>query len=116
MIRGSCQCDAVAFESPGPQLFFAHCHCSWCRRAHGAGYVTWVGVPEATFRLVRGQRELRWYESSRRSRRGFCSSCGSTLFFATEAAPGEIHLAAGNIVEGLSGSPQAHVFVEQRAP
>lgn len=114
MIRGSCQCGAVAYESRGPQLFFAHCHCRWCRRAHGAGFVTWVGVAESTFRIVRGDA-LRWYQSSRRSRRAFCGECGSTLLFASAAAPGEVHLAAGCVDEGLTGDPQAHIFVDQRA-
>jgi hypothetical protein len=116
MIRGSCQCQAVLYEAEGPQLFFVYCHCRWCRRAHGTGSVPWVGVPESGFRLVRGEDAVRWYASSPRSRRGFCVHCGSTMFFASTAAPGELHLSAGCVDEGLRGEPTAHVFVDQKAP
>jgi hypothetical protein len=116
MLRGGCLCGTVRFEAEGPQLFFAHCHCRWCRRAHGAGFVTWLGVREAGFRVVRGEERLKWYQSSARSRRGFCGECGSTLLFASRAAPGEMHLAAGCVDEGLEGEPRAHVFTDQKAP
>lgn len=116
MVRGSCLCGSVRYEADGPQLFFAHCHCRWCRRAHGAGFVTWVGVREEGFRVVTGEDHLKWHASSVRSRRAFCTECGSTLLFASKAAPGEIHLAAGCVDEGLTGAPTAHVFVDQRAP
>lgn len=114
MIRGSCLCGAVRYESDGPQLFFAHCHCRWCRKAHGAAFVSWVGVPVASFRVAQGV--IRWHQTSARSRRGACASCGSMLLFASSAAPTEMHLAAGSVDEGLAGEPRAHVFVDQKAP
>ena len=41
---GSCFCGAVQYTFALPSLFAGHCHCSMCRRIHGAAYVTWVGV------------------------------------------------------------------------
>ena len=46
VMTGNCLCDSVRFQFELPSLFAGHCHCSMCRRAHGAGYVTWVGVRE----------------------------------------------------------------------
>ena len=45
MARGGCLCGAVTFVASGPPKWVAHCHCSMCRRAHGAAFVTWVGMP-----------------------------------------------------------------------
>ena len=44
-VTGGCLCDAVRFRITLPTLFCAHCHCSMCRRPHGAAFVTWTAVP-----------------------------------------------------------------------
>jgi hypothetical protein len=44
---GACLCGAVQFELQLPATWVAHCHCTMCRRAHGAAFVTWVSVPTA---------------------------------------------------------------------
>ncbi len=95
--EGRCLCGAVKFSITAPTLFFAHCHCHYCREAHGAAFVSWVGAAEERFRLLPGSREPRWYQSSQQSRRGFCENCGTTLFFASTLCPGEIHVTRASI-------------------
>ena len=46
-VEGGCLCGAVRFSLELPSKWCAHCHCSMCRRAHGAGYVTWGQVQAA---------------------------------------------------------------------
>ena len=36
----------IRFTVTWPSLWVAHCHCTLCRRAHGAAYVTWFGIAE----------------------------------------------------------------------
>ena len=62
--EGRCLCGAVRFALVPPTLFFAHCHCQWCREAHGAAFVSWVGAALERFRLLPGSAEPRWYQSS----------------------------------------------------
>ena len=38
MVHGSCLCGQVRFELTGPAQFINHCHCSMCRKVHGAAY------------------------------------------------------------------------------
>jgi len=38
MIRASCLCGDVAWGSEGPLDLITHCHCSMCRKAHGAAF------------------------------------------------------------------------------
>ena len=81
-----------------------------CRRAHGAGYVTWVGFEEGHFHLDQGAADLKWFQSSDEAERGFCRHCGSTMFFRSQRWPGEIHVALGCIDGPIDRQPQAHVF------
>jgi hypothetical protein len=110
--EGRCLCGAVQYRIRPPTLFCAHCHCRYCRRAHGAGVVTWCGVPTDQFELTEGSDCLRWFASSNESRRGFCRVCGTTMFFRSEVAPGEMHIARACIEGDIDRRPQGHVFYD----
>ena len=111
-VHGGCLCGAVRFEAELPSKWCAHCHCSMCRRAHGAGYVTWVGFDGSQFRLLQGDDRLAWYASSPGARRGFCRDCGSTMLFESERWAGETHVALACIDEAIDRQPQANVFYD----
>jgi hypothetical protein len=81
-----------------------------CQKAHGAGYVTWVGVANEHFCISRGEAELAWFDSSPGARRGFCRRCGSSMFFRSEKWPGETHITLANFDGPIDRQPQAHVF------
>ena len=68
-VKGSCFCGEVQFEIDMPTLFCGHCHCSMCRRPHGAAFVTWTAVPPQQFRITQGEDLLGTYESSADGRR-----------------------------------------------
>jgi hypothetical protein len=112
MASGSCQCGALRFEATPPSKWVAHCHCTMCRRAHGAAFVTWVGVEESRARIDDAQATLRWYASSPGAERGFCSHCGSMLFFRGQRWPGELHIVRANFDEPVDREPQVHVHYD----
>ena len=114
-VPGSCFCGAVRFELELPTLFCGHCHCSMCRRAHGAGYVTWTGVPRGRFRLVSGAENLNIYKSSDHGRRSFCGVCGSSLFCETDAHPDEIDIVLSNLAGEIDRQPEMHFYFSDRA-
>ena len=95
--KGSCMCGVLKFSFTGAPLFVAECVCESCRRAHGASAVCWVGVKTEHFKLVDGESALRWYQSSDASQRGFCSACGTRVFFRSDKWPGETHMSVANI-------------------
>lgn len=109
-IHGSCLCGQLAFAAPLPTKWVAHCHCTMCRRAHGAAFVTWAGFHADTVTTTDPHGALRWYASSPGAQRGFCTRCGSTLFFRAERWADELHIVVANIREPLDRAPQAHVF------
>ncbi len=111
-VTGRCLCGAVEFELRLPSKWCAHCHCSMCRRAHGAGYVTWAGFESDHFILNKGDHHLKWYESSPGARRGFCGTCGSTMLFESQRWPGETHVALACIEGPIDREPAAHAFFD----
>lgn len=111
-VSGGCLCGAVTFRLDLPSKWCAHCHCSLCRRAHGAGYVTWAGFESDHFFLTSGDHHLSWYQSSEGARRGFCSTCGSTMLFESKRWPGETHVALACIDDAIDRAPQANVFFD----
>jgi hypothetical protein len=111
---GRCQCGAVRFAAHLPTKWVAHCHCTMCRRAHGAAFVTWVGVADTSFELTDPDGVLRWYASSPGAQRGFCSRCGSMLFFRSQRWPGETHVVRASFDSELDREPQVHVFYDTR--
>ena len=56
------------------------------------------------------QYHLAWYQSSPDSRRGFCQTCGSTLFFQSKRWPGEIHIVRTALQAEVDIEPQAHSY------
>jgi hypothetical protein len=79
MPQGSCLCGAVTFDVasslPGPDA----CHCTQCRKHSGHVFAS-TDVPRAAV-TIRGGDNVTWYRSSAKVRRGFCRTCGSSLFW-----------------------------------
>ena len=61
MITGHCECGRVRFEIDGAVEDLSHCHCSQCRRLHGAAYATFAGVPRDSFRYLEGNADVKTY-------------------------------------------------------
>ncbi len=113
-IQGGCLCGEVAFEVTPPAKFCSHCHCTMCRRAHGAPFVTWVGIPEAQVRVVKGQRALVRYQSSPGGSRSFCGKCGSQLFCQNDHAPGLIDVTRASLPNDAGFDPRSHVYYSDK--
>ena len=79
MHKGSCVCGAVKFEVEGDLSSPDACHCSQCRKWTGH-YLVSTDVPRSALK-IQGSDHLTWFQSSQKVRRGFCSTCGASLFF-----------------------------------
>lgn len=109
---GSCLCGAVGFTGRGLRGI-VFCHCSQCRHAHGT-CAAYSATPTVTFSIVPAD-EVTWFAASPRARRGFCGTCGSSLFWAPKEED-YICVAAGSIDQGPAMEPLRHVYVADRAP
>ena len=116
MIRGSCLCQAVRFEISGGLDRASHCHCSMCRKAHGAAFGSYVGVRRAALRWLSCEEMIVRYASSPDVTRTFCSRCGSTLQYIHRAQPERFALALGVLDDDPGVRPELHMFVAGKAP
>ena len=116
--EGGCLCGAVRYLFPLPPLWVAHCHCTVCRRAQGAGFVTWIGTDGERFELLGSAAALRTYQSSPAATRSFCGRCGTPLFFESSNWPGELHITLGSVDAGTAArlQPQGHVHWATHVP
>ena len=105
-----CLCGEITLAAALPSLWVAHCHCSLCRRAHGAAFVTWVGMDDTRCVIGDAKRSLRWYESTPGAERGFCGHCGAMMFFRSERWPGELHIALAHFTTPVDRAPQVHAY------
>ncbi len=79
MPSGSCLCGAVRFDVRGTLPPPDGCHCQACRKTSGH-FFTSTDVPRDHV-TVQGEQHLTWFQSSEKVRRGFCSTCGASLFW-----------------------------------
>lgn len=79
MHNGSCLCGAVSFEVEGELPPPDACHCTICRK-HSGHYYAGTDVQKDALKIT-GSDNITWYQSSEKVRRGFCATCGSSLFF-----------------------------------
>ena len=78
-VKGSCECQGVVFELIGELRDVVFCHCSQCRKTSGH-YWAATQVSKGNLNLIKAT-SLSWYDSSDNARRGFCSLCGSSMFY-----------------------------------
>ncbi len=109
---GSCLCGAVAFVAEFPSKWVAHCHCTRCQRAHGAAFVTWVGMDADRVLIEDRGDALQWFESPGRGERAFCRVCGSSMFFRSANWPGELHVARALFFGAVDREPQVHAYYD----
>ena len=90
LYKGSCLCGGVRFEAGDLQTDPAHCHCSMCRKFHGAAFATLAAADEF---------------------RSFCSRCGTSLAFrSNDESETPYEPALSLFDEEVPVRPAAHIF------
>jgi len=119
-LTGGCQCGAVRYRVEAPAQGLFHCHCSICRRIHGAMFASAAVVAADGFVIEAGADRLTRYESSPGSSRFFCSVCGSQVYAAAEQLPRIRFFTVGTLDGGSHpGHPhdqESHIFVGSKVP
>ncbi|WP_232962658.1 GFA family protein [Paracoccus tegillarcae] len=106
-VRGACLCGEVRFSGQPGSSDVTACHCGQCRK--------WSGHVWASFHLEQPRiaGPVRWFASSSEAERGFCSNCGSVLFWrplgrdTVSFSPGALDNPTGLALTG-------HIFVADK--
>ena len=117
---GGCFCGQVRYLITAPAGYTHHCHCSNCRRIHGAAFVTYSMFPRASFRWESGADDLGAFSTSRGVSRRFCRNCGTHVAGEMEAFPNVISISTATLDNcEWPGSPPddlRHGWVSSQAP
>jgi hypothetical protein len=109
MLKGSCLCGEVQFTVTGTPRDPAACHCSMCRKTSGHIWAAAIVAEDG----IEIEGPVRWYRSSEIAERGFCPTCGASLFWHRFGS-GEMDFALG-AVDGPTGIHLArHIFTEDK--
>jgi len=115
-IEGRCLCGDLRYRASGAFRGIAHCHCSRCRKAHGASFASFVFLQEAELSWVPGSKIPGRYRSSITVERAFCPTCGSALPNAYDQAHfAWLSLPAGNMLNMPPAPINYHVYTDSRA-
>src|SRR4029078_3142683 len=106
----------VAFEIGARGSGVSHCHCSMCRKGHGAAFGTYAAVQAGDFGGGARAGPSARYRSSDGVVRTFCARCGSTLQWLREAKPEIVDVALGILDDDPPVRPSRHIFVGSKAP
>lgn len=108
-LTGGCQCGAVRFrvERTG---WACICHCRMCQKASGSFFAPFVNARGLEW--TRGAPK--YFQSSNRSRRGFCGDCGTPLIWASEQFPASIAIGAFDDPSRIP--PVAQLGLEAKLP
>jgi hypothetical protein len=87
------------------------CHCAQCRKWSGHFFVS-ANVPRTALK-IEGEEHVRWHQSSEKIRRGFCNTCGSSLFWDPSHRDW-IAIAMGAFENPTGTRLAKHIFVAEK--
>jgi len=113
--EGGCLCGAIRFTATGRPKGIYWCHCQSCRRHTGAPVSVFVAFEPNAYTVTKG--EITKFDSTPgKTRRGFCTRCGSTLTCETLPRIKETHFHVGAFDQPTSLQPTRHYFSNERLP
>lgn len=80
MKTAKCLCGEVSIEVKNVHSEVGACHCSMCRK-WGSGPMLTVEAGKESDIKINSEMLITRYQSSEWAERGFCSKCGSNLFY-----------------------------------
>ena len=117
--QGECLCGSIQYETDELDDKMGHCHCTMCRKFHGAAFATFGSAAKADFRWLKGEELLRVYVAENGTKRKFCKQCGSSMVFESSEGNGlvEFSLATLDSIPNSLASklrPDAHIYTNTK--
>ena len=113
-LTGKCMCGAVEYEVADEFDYASNCHCSVCRRATGAAFKSFAGIPREKLRVAKGEDSLMLFGDALNNDTR-CKICGSFLYSIVREGA-YAHIAMGTLVDAPTIRPTEHIFVGSKAP
>lgn len=114
-LTGGCACGAVRYEVNGEALRIGVCHCKQCQRRTGSAFGMGCFFTKDGVKVTQGTTRAyeRISDAGNRVRFQFCTSCGSTVMWETEALPQAFGIAGGTLDDTDWIEPKLHVWAKE---
>jgi len=112
-LSGQCLCGSVSFTVSGKINRVSACYCSQCRAQNGGG--AFHGAEFSGQMTIHQKENLKWFNSSDKARRGFCTECGSSLFWQSKTNSQYFDVSLGAFSDDSLFELDAHIFVDSKA-
>lgn len=110
-LTGSCLCGGVSYKINGPVRDIVNCFCEQCRKTSGH-HVAATRVNKDHLELV-NEETLEWFECLPDVFRGFCNTCGGSLFWDNKTSfDNEIAVMAGTLDAPTNLKTIGNIFTE----
>lgn len=108
---GKCLCGKVQFRFDDAGEPVNACHCSHCRR--------WTSGPlhavhPKSTPVFDSDETLVWFNSSDWAERGFCSNCGSSLFYRIKGDRPDYIVSAGALDDQSDLTFASEIFIDEK--
>lgn len=111
-MNGKCLCGAVSVTATPEAHEVGACHCSMCRNWGGGPFMEIDCGSTASFS---GEDNISVFSSSDWAERGFCSSCGTHLFYRLKET-GQTMVPVGLFEDQDSLKFTGQVFIDEKPP
>jgi len=105
----SCLCGGIQLKTKGLLRHVSNCHCRQCMKTHG-NYAAYTNAQEKDVKFIK-KKTLKWFKSSKKAKRGFCSKCGASMFFKFLRSD-NISIAAGMFKNPTKLKTTKNIFVK----
>ena len=113
-MRGSCACGGIRYELKGQLEWMNHCHCTTCRKVHGAAFGTFGHGKASEFCWIQGEDLIVYWQSSAENTRNFCRVCGSNVpTVATHSD--DVRIPMGTVDDDAGLTPMEHYYTSSKA-
>ena len=109
MRTGGCMCGAVRYEAETDDRF-AVCHCKMCQRWSAGVYMS---APTSGLRFTEGEDAVTRVRTSEWASRGFCSKCGSNLYYQADAME-HPSVAFGTLDDTSGMTPRIQFYIDKK--
>jgi hypothetical protein len=111
---GSCLCGDIKFSVTGFSDNIANCHCTMCRKFHGAAFGTLTSVEGLNW--LSGKEQLKDFVAPNGTTRTFCKECGSSLGFRVKGALlNNIEIAVSIFDDDIPITVDAQIYTANKA-
>lgn len=105
-----CLCGSVELEVELSSSEIAACHCSMCRKWSGGPM---LAIDSGELKSISNESLVTRYQSSEWAERGFCSKCGTHLFYFLKSA-NQYHFPIGLLDSGSGYTLSHQIFIDEK--